>query len=113
MTMIKVAQKNNNGGGERDKSNETSFAQTQKHEKRCYCCGLGTKVLNIYNIRDTIARDQQFDRTQNVHSNQQQPVGKNDEKTLESETDVSVSITKTSVWRRLQISLHGSKQVKK
>ena len=48
-----------------------------------------------------------------MHSNQQQPVGKNDEKKLESETDVSVSITKTSVWRRLQISLHGSKQVKK
>ena len=24
---------NKNGGGEQDKSNETSFAQTQKHEK--------------------------------------------------------------------------------
>ena len=25
---------NKNGGGEKDKSNETGFAQTQKHEKK-------------------------------------------------------------------------------
>ena len=42
--MIKVPQKNYNGGGERDKSNETSFAQTHKHEKKWYCCGSGTHM---------------------------------------------------------------------
>ena len=33
--MIKVTRKkqNKNGGGERDKSNETSFPQTQKYNK--------------------------------------------------------------------------------
>ena len=30
---INTQKLNKNGGGERDKSNETSFAQTQKHEK--------------------------------------------------------------------------------
>ena len=61
--MIKVPQKNYNGGGERDKSNETSFAQTHKHEKKCYCCGSGTHMLNNCEIRDTITIYQWFDST--------------------------------------------------
>ena len=80
MTMIKVAQKNNNGGGERDKSNETSFAQTQKHEKRCYCCGSRTHMLNNCDIKDTIASYQWSDRTGNVQIHHQQDKENGDKK---------------------------------
>ena len=37
---------------------------------------------------------------------------KENEQTLESYADMSVSTTKTCVWSGLQISLHGSKQVR-
>ena len=63
---------NKNGGGEIDKYKENSFEQTQKHEKKCYYCGSGTNMLNNFNIRDTIERDQWFDRKVNVKINHQQ-----------------------------------------
>ena len=70
-------------------------------------------MLNNYETRYTISRDQWFDRTGNVHSNNQQALKKGDRKKVESDTDVSVSSTKTSGWSGLNISLHGSKQVTK
>ena len=71
--MIKLThtKQNKNWVGERDKSNERSFAQTKKHEKKCYCCGSGAHMLNNCEIWAKIARDQWFDRTVNVHSKNQ------------------------------------------
>ena len=78
--MIEVTQKRNkNGGGEREKSNETSFEKTQKHEK-FYCCGSGMRMLNNCKIIYTIAIYQWFDRTGNVHIHNQQAEERGDEK---------------------------------
>ena len=90
-----------------------SFAKTHKHKKTCYCCGSGTHMLNNCEIRNTIVRDQWFDRTGNLHIHLQQPSEKEYEQTVESYADVIVSSTKTSGWSGLQISLHGRKQVTK
>ena len=71
---------NKNGGDEQYKSNETSFEQTQKHQKKCYCCGSGTHMLNNCEIRYTIAIYQWFERTGSVYSHQQQSSDKGYEK---------------------------------
>ena len=70
-------------------------------------------MLNNCEIRDTIERDQWFDRTVNVHSHQQQSTYKGGGKTVECDADVSVYSTKTSGWSGLKISFHGRKQVTK
>ena len=57
-----------------------SFAKTQKHEKTSYCCGLGTNMLNNFEVTDMVARDKCFNRTVNVHSNNHQESYKGDEK---------------------------------
>ena len=70
-------------------------------------------MLNICKIRDSKETYQCFDRTVHVLSHHQQEEDKGDEKTVYSDADVSVSSTKTNGWRRLKISLHRRKQVKK
>ena len=72
---------NKNWGGEQDKSNETSF-QKRKNMKKFYCCGSGTHMLNNFEIKDTIEKDQCFYRTLNLHSNHQQASDKGDEQTV-------------------------------
>ena len=52
--------------------NEALFAQTQKHEKKCYCCGSGRNMLNNFYIKDSITKDKWFERTGAVHSHKQQ-----------------------------------------
>ena len=58
-------------------------------------------------------RYQWFYRTGNLHIHHQQAVDKGDEETVEIDTSVNVSSTKTSVWSGLQISLYGIKQATK
>ena len=70
-------------------------------------------MLNSFDIRATIERDQWFDRTGNIHNHRQQAADIGCEQTVESDADVSVSCTKTSDWCGLQISFNGSKQVTK
>ena len=70
-------------------------------------------MLNNFEIRDTIARDKWFDRTINVHSRHQQTTYKGDKQKVESDAYMSFSSTKTSGWSVLQISLDGSKEVRK
>ena len=67
-------------------------------------------MLNNREIKDTIARYQWFDRTGNMKSNHQEAKYNGGEQTVDSDTYVSVSSTKTSVQSGLKISLHGSKQ---
>ena len=67
-------------------------------------------MLNNCEIRYTIARDKWFYRIGNVIIHRQQIANKVYEKSVESDSSVSVSITKGSGWWGLQISLHGSKQ---
>ena len=50
--------------------------------KKFYFCGSGMHVLNNYDIRDTISRDQLFNRAVNVHSHHQQSKYKGDEQTV-------------------------------
>ena len=52
--------------------NETLFAKTQKHEKKCYCCGSGRNMLNNFDIKDSIVKYEWFERTGTVHSHKQQ-----------------------------------------
>ena len=80
--------------------------------KKCYCYGLETHMLNNFEIRDTIARYQQFDRIYIVHSHHQQTEQKGYEQTAWSDSDVSVSSKKISGWNGLQIILHGRKNDK-
>ena len=43
--MMKMTpKKNKNGGVERDKLNEKSFAQIKEHEKQYYCCCSETHI---------------------------------------------------------------------
>ena len=69
-------------------------------------------MLNNCDIKDTIASYQWFDRTENVKIHHRQEKEKGDKK-VDSDTYVSVSSTKKSIWSGLQISLHGKKQVTK
>ena len=68
----------------------------QKNMKKCYFCGSVTHVLNICEMRDIIARYKWFDRTRKVHSHHKQSSNKQDEQSVESDVDMSVSNTKTS-----------------
>ena len=54
-------------------------------------------MLNNREIKDTIARYQWFDRTGNMKSNHQEAKYNGGEQTVDSDTYVSVSSTKTSV----------------
>ena len=80
-------------------------------KKKCYCCGSGTHMLNNFEIKYMIARDQWFERTVNVQSYHKQAKEKGYEQTVNGDVDVSVSSTKKSVWSRLQNTLHGGKEV--
>ena len=53
-------------------------------------------MLDNYDIKDKIARYQWFDRTGNLQSHHQQEKYKGDEQTVDNDTCVSVSSTKTS-----------------
>ena len=64
-------------------------------------------------IRDTIGRDQWFDMIGYLKIHHHQASEKGYKQTVDSDTNVSVSSEKTSDWRGLRISLHGSKKVKK
>ena len=70
-------------------------------------------MLNNCEIKDVIAKDQWFYSTGNEHSNHQQAAEKGYEQIVKSDKDLSVSRTKTSGWRVLQIGFHGIKQVTK
>ena len=48
-----------------------------------------------------------------MQSRHHQPKYKGNEKTVVSDSDVSVSSTKTNVWSGIKISLYGSRQVTK
>ena len=48
-----------------------------------------------------------------MQSRHHQPKYKGNEKTVVSDSDVSVSSTKTNVWGGIKISLYGSRQVTK
>ena len=81
--MIKVAHKNRI---KMEVVNEINRMRWVFHKLitliNCYCCGSGMHVLNYYDIRDTISRDQLFNRTVNVHSHHQQSKYKGDEQTV-------------------------------
>ena len=68
-------------------------------------------MLNNSGIKNTIARDQWFDRAVNVQSRHQPKKRKMGEQTVDSDANVSVSSTKTSGWSGSQIIFHGSKKV--
>ena len=70
-------------------------------------------MLNNCDIRNKIERDQWFYRTGNYQSCHQQAEYKGYEQTVDSDADMSLTSTKTSGWRGLNIILHGSKQVTK
>ena len=79
--------------------------------KKCYCCSSGIHMLDNCDIRGGIAIDRWFYRTGNSHSHHQQEAYTGDEQTVEGDADVSLSSTKTSGWRGLQIRFHERKQV--
>ena len=70
-------------------------------------------MLNNCEIRDMIVRYHCFASTGNVHSRIEQAEDKVDKQTVESDNDVIMSSTKTSVWSGLQIRFRGGKLVTK
>ena len=123
MHKVKFKSEHNNEKSNTQKQNKMEVVSKvnrvkrvfHKHRnmKNCYFCGSGTHILNNWEIKDTKSRYQWFDKTGNVQIHHQQAEYKGSEQTGDSDTDVSVSSTKTSGWGGLKISSHRSKQVTK
>ena len=112
--MVKVTHKNRIKMEVVSKINKIKLVlHKHRNKKNCYGCGSGKNMLNNHEIRDTIERYKCFDRTGDIKNNYQKEECKGNAQTVDSDTYVSVFSTKTSVWSGFQISLHGSKQVKK
>ena len=85
-----------------------------KQERHGYLISYsGMNMLNNCDIIKTVARDQWFDRTVNAHVHHQQVAYKEDEQTVEIDTEVILSSTKTGGWSGLKISFHERNKVTK
>lgn len=111
MRQIKIGKKkknttdrreNDRSGNERPSATESSFAQRSEGRK-CYCCGSPDHIVPNCDKKNSIPRDQWFDRTQTMHY---QNADNNDGESVASDADVSVQSSRSARdmgWSGLQI----------